>query len=492
MKTNKNSNTKKKNKLDFRSIKFNVWTSCLILTCLILGIMWFMQIFFLNNYYEKMKVTETEEAVSTISNSYKYDDNETFLSVLSKQIDESDISVKVVKNEDTIYSSVSDDAFTGEFSKIKNSLHNASPDQSSVALILKGEKTQRETWAYAGYLDASHSTVLYVLSPLYPVISTTTILKNQFAYSAFVSFILAAILAAITSALISKPINDLNEYAKELSNGEYGITFPTNYSYSEINELSDTLNKASAELEKSVNLQKDLMANVSHDLKTPLTMVKSYAEMIRDLSGDIPEKRNAHLQVIIDESDRLNKLVNDILTLSAVQAGTLELNVQKFSIKDLVSTLLQPYELLEQNEGYHIVFNCRQDVEVIGDPERIKQVVSNLLTNAIKYCGSDKEIYINIKHWGKRVHCEIVDHGQGIKADELPYVWERYYKSSTNHVRATKGSGIGLSIVKEILLAHNARFGVESKVGKGTTFWFELEVVPEEKKVKRSKHLLHR
>ena len=117
-------------------------------------------------------------------------------------------------------------------------------------------------------------------------------------------------------------------------------------------------------------------------------------------------------------------------------------------------------------------------MDVIGDPTRIKQVISNLITNAVKYCGEDKCIYVNVKKWGQKVHCEIVDHGQGIKAEELPYIWERYYKSSTNHVRSTTGSGIGLSIVKEILHAHNARCGVESKVGRGTTFWFELEVAP--------------
>ena len=226
-------------------------------------------------------------------------------------------------------------------------------------------------------------------------------------------------------------------------------------------------------------LQRDLIANVSHDLRTPLTMVKSYAEMIRDLSGDNPEKRNTHLQVIIDEADRLNTLVNDILTLSDVQAGTLELRIERFSIKDLVASVIQTYEVLKTNEGYKIQFNCRQDIDVVGDSARIKQVINNLLSNAIKYCGSDKKIFINVKKWGKRVHIEIVDHGQGIKPDELPYIWERYYKSSTHHVRATKGSGIGLSMVKGILTAHNARFGVESKVGRGTTFWFELEVAPE-------------
>lgn len=473
--------TKLKLKLNFKSIRFKVWMYFLIFTFVILFLIWFLQIFFLNNYYEKMKIVETQKTIATITDSYQHMNQEAFFDKIESQIDNDDIFVKVVSEKKEVFSSNDQIiAYKPELEKAQDSLSKISKDDSSIALTLQGEKTKRETWIYAGYLDASHDMTLYVVAPLYPVTSTIKILQNQLIYITLISLIFAFALSVYISSRISKPISRITDGATKLANGEYGITFPSNYAYSEINELANTLNKTSSELEKSVNMQKDLMANVSHDLKTPLTMVKSYAEMIRDLSGDNAEKRNAHLQVIIDESDRLNKLVNDILTLSAVQAGTLELNITKFSIKDLVASLLQPYELLKE-QGYHIMFNCRQDVEVIGDEERIKQVVSNLLTNAIKYCGEDKKIFVNIKKWGKRVHCEIVDHGQGIKPDELPYIWEKYYKSSTNHVRATKGSGIGLSIVKTILTAHNARFGAESKVGRGTTFWFELEVAPEPK-----------
>ena len=133
--------------------------------------------------------------------------------------------------------------------------------------------------------------------------------------------------------------------------------------------------------------------------------------MIRDLSGDNPEKRNGHLKVIIEEADRLNTLVNDMLTLSAMQSGTLNLNIRRFNIKEAIESVLQPYHLLEEREGYDIEFNCGHDVYVEGDEDKIKQVVSNLLTNAIKYCGEDKKIIVNVKRWGRKVHCEVVDHG---------------------------------------------------------------------------------
>jgi len=119
---------------------------------------------------------------------------------------------------------------------------------------------------------------------------------------------------------------------------------------------------------------------------------------------------------------------------------------------------------------------------VNGDQAKIKQVISNLLNNAIKYCGSNKTIFVSIRNLRGKMKCEITDQGMGIDPSELPYIWDRYYKTSTNHVRATTGTGLGLSIVKEILTMHNAKFGVTSEIGKGSTFWFEMSVVSKGKK----------
>lgn len=461
-------------------MKFKIWLYFLIFVIIVGILIWFLQVFSLNNYYEGMKIASNEATVSRILYSQKeYENDETkFINSLHDIVSEDDIFVKIAYDNAPIYSSSSQvELYKSETDKARDYLKSSS-EKEGVSLVLKGTKTNRQTWVYAGYMDKEHKSILYVVSPLYPVASTVKILQQQLVYVLILSLIISIGFAFFTSQKISSPIRKISENAKKLAVGNYGVIFDENYNYEEINDLARTLNRASIEIDKSFELQKDLISNISHDLKTPLTMVKSYAEMIRDLSGDDPIRRNAHLQVIIDESDRLNTLVNDILTLSAAQSGSLKLNIQSFSIAQLFSSVISTYDILQEQEGYTIMFNCRQDVDVIGDPTRIKQVISNLITNAVKYCGEDKCIYVNVKKWGQKVHCEIVDHGQGIKAEELPYIWERYYKSSTNHVRSTTGSGIGLSIVKEILHAHNARCGVESKVGRGTTFWFELEVAP--------------
>ena len=230
------------------------------------------------------------------------------------------------------------------------------------------------------------------------------------------------------------------------------------------------------------NRQKDLVANVSHDLKTPLTLIKSYAEMIRDLSGDNPKKRNDHLAVIIDESDRMANLVSDMSTVSLMSRHEMKLNMAPFDLIPLTAEILASYEVYVVQQGYDFRFSSPKEAPVYADRDRIAQVITNLTSNAIKYCGEDKVVIVNIKRTGRKYRIEVSDHGPGIKQEELPHVWDRYYKASSNYVRATTGSGLGLSIVKEILTLHKSDYGVISKEDKGTTFWFELDMAPAKSK----------
>ena len=339
------------------------------------------------------------------------------------------------------------------------------------------------TLAYARYLRKTedNEVYLYIFSPLYPVSSTVDILKNQLFYVTLITLIGAFSLAIYFANRISKPIKDLTTTAKDMGRGNYDVKFVGN-SYSEINNLAAALNTAAYELGNADARQKDLIANVSHDLKTPLTMIRSYAEMIRDLSGDNPEKRNTHLQVIIDESERMGHLVSDMATISAMQTKKIVLEKTAFDLSAVSASILASYDIYQEQDGYDFVFNAPKDCIVFADKDRIAQVISNLTNNAVKYCGEDKYIALTIRKVGRKYRLEVSDHGPGIKPEELPHVWERYYKTSTNYVRETSGTGLGLSIVKEILMLHNANYGVESKVGKGSTFWFELDMFKKERK----------
>lgn len=480
-------------KFDFRSIRFRVWLYFLGFTVIILVLIYFLQIFFINNYYEEMKINRTEESAQEMMSLLNSGNQDGFVAKANTVTEDNDVFVRLEKGEELLYPSVETLAYSSEIQDARSGLIAAAKNgHTTYTFTVLNDLKQKRTYIFAAYLGDSQEDILFVISPLYPVRSTVAILKNQFIFIIIIALMLAVLISYYLTTRITHPIRSINRAARRLAEGEYGTVFNVDQrGFSEIAELSSTLSKTSRELGKSAALQKDLMANVSHDLRTPLTMIKSYAEMIRDISGDKPEKREAHLQVIIDETDRLNTLVNDMMVLSQMQAGTMDIQMGTFGILEAIASIVAPYRLLEEEEGYDIRIQCREDYLVRGDEEKIKQVISNLVTNAIKYCGTDKQILINARRWGSRVHIEVIDHGVGIKPEELSHIWERYYKTSTNHVRTTTGSGLGLSIVKEILTLHNARFGAESKVGKGTTMWFELQIVEEQSTAAARPHLPH-
>ena len=477
---------KHKHRLDYRSITFKTWLYFILFTTFLMIILWFLQVLFLNNFYEVMKKDQTDAVVKNIKKAYKVKNSERFLDNIEEISDTHDIYIYIASFDgSTMYFKPSGDNtssryYANQIATVNEKLLESQED--SVSFTIEGTDDSKRILAYGNVLIAKNKTplIVYTFSPLWPVSSTIQILTNQLVYVTFIALLLACCVSFYLSGRITRPIRKIAHSAERLADGEYGIVFKGGH-YTEINNLADTLTRASIDLEKSDMLQKDLIANVSPDLRTPLTMIKSYAEMIKDISGNNPEKREEHLQVIIDEADRLNGLVNDLLTISRMQSGKMTLQRQNFNITEAAQMILNTYRIMEEEEGYHFQLNAPANFIVNGDEDKIKQVISNLFTNAIKFCGEDKTVIITLKKKGKFVVCRVEDHGVGIAAEELDHVWDRYYKASSNMVRATEGTGLGLSIVKEILTLHKVNFGVESTLGAGTTFWFELNYVKTEK-----------
>lgn len=490
-----------KNRFDRKSIRFKLWMSFITFAVVLIALIWFLQIFFLDNYYEEMKKAEVSKLATQIVDAYEEQDHDLFLLVdtlnsLASINEDVYIRVETVDGTtlispeyagpETIY------RYTRQIAQLRNELLKTEglPFVSRITHV-EGTASNAGIMSYACYLEqeevfgdffpeADPNYILYIISPLYPIKSTVSIMRHQLVYITIIAALIAFGLALYFANRISRPIKAITKSAAEMGRGHYGVQFKGG-TYTEINDLADTLTHASRELEKTDMYQKDLIANVSHDLRTPLTMIKSYAEMIRDLSGDNPPKREAHLTVIIEETDRLNALVTDMLNMSRLQNRTITLEHEDFDLKESVEALLSSYDLLCEQEGYQITCNAGDNLLVNGDQDKIKQVLSNLINNAVKYCGEDKEIIINLKKTGRKARCEVIDHGSGIAPDELSRVWERYYKSSAHHVRQVEGSGLGLSIVKEILNLHKADYGVNSKLGSGSTFWFEMELIKTKK-----------
>lgn len=309
--------------------------------------------------------------------------------------------------------------------------------------------------------------MVLIESEITPVDATVETLQIQLICVTAVMVLLGALLAFFIARSISKPVAAVNESAKELAKGNYGIRFDERGSR-EVQELAHTLNYAAQELSKVESLRQELLANVSHDLRTPLTMIQGYSEVMRDLPG---ENTPENVQIIIDETERLTNLVNDLLDLSRLEAGVVPLDKTRFNLTESIRAILKRYDKLAD---YSFPFEAERDVFVTADELKISQVIYNLVNNAVTYAGEDKTVSLRQTLENGRVRISVSDTGEGIPQDKLRDIWERYYKVDKEHKRAQVGTGLGLSIVKNILDLHGGAYGVESELGKGSTFWFEL------------------
>ena len=322
--------------------------------------------------------------------------------------------------------------------------------------------------------DESGRTYMILLnSALTPVDATVNTLKVQFYWIAGVMVIGALFLAILISKNISKPIQKMNASAKKLAEGRYDADFTVG-GYREIIELSQSLEDAADKLSKLDTLQRELVANVSHDLRTPLTLIKGYGEIMRDIPD---ESTPENIQVIVDEATHLSELVNDLLDLSRIRSGARVLERSVFNLTSTVLEVMTRYDKLVNANGYKIEFEAEKDVYIDADRMMIIQVVYNLINNAVNYAGDDKKVRVVQELKGNTVRITVIDNGEGIPPDKIDSIWDRYYKVDRVHKRAKVGTGLGLSIVKGSLEMHMATYGVESALGFGSRFWFELPVV---------------
>ncbi len=289
------------------------------------------------------------------------------------------------------------------------------------------------------------------------------------------ALVLCTFLSLILSYVLSKPMYKLSIAAKRVAEGERDVTFKIK-GYTEIQELSESLSFMSQQMIQADSLKRDLMANVSHDLRTPLTIIKAYAEMIKEVSGENKEKRDQHCSIIVSEADRLTNLVQDILDLSKIEvSGAQIMSMSDVNMSDLTANVVEKFLYLVEQEQYIIESDIEEGLMVYGDEKRLEQVVYNLIANAINYTGEDHKVSIKLYATKKnKVRFEVKDTGKGISEEDKIKVWQRYYRTSSSAKRQTKGTGLGLSIVKTILEAHRAKCGIDSIIGKGSTFYFEL------------------
>ena len=333
-----------------------------------------------------------------------------------------------------------------------------------------------DTIVYTKIVNAAdYSSIIMVSGNITPLNATTETLASQMRYIALFMIVAVAILTLLMYRHIAKPIIGITTNAKQLPQGKYTIDPKTNR-YKEAADLNNTLVQAANDIQKADKAKRDLISNVSHDLRTPLTMIGGYGEMMIDLPE---EKTDENIQVIVDETKRLNALVNDLLDMSRLQDGRIVLHKEVFDISALLKTQLQKYDVYRMQEGYTIESELLDTIYVNADKIRIEQVINNFLNNAVNYGGEAKHIIVREIKKENVVRIEVQDFGEGIDPEDLDNIWDRYYKVDKEHVRVANGSGIGLNIVKQLLELHGVPYGVKSSKGKGSTFYFEMPIEKE-------------
>ena len=473
----------------------------------VIGAMWLFQTFFMDSMYHTVKLrelhrgaSEMDEAIAAIHLTDTAEDTaeteeDTLRSTAASVAQESNVCVsvftirqgvalEVIREHSNAFCFIHNMLSSEQLSRIYGGIQNGGgsfEEEFAVASLFRPDGEDADADAMERTRSVIHAganadgDLLYIINmQIAPLNATVSVLRMQLILISVLMAVLGAGLAFALSAYFARPLTKMSGEASRLAMGDYEVHFDGG-NCRETVQLSETLNRAAQELSSLDKMQKDLVANISHDLRTPLTMISGYSEMIRDLPGEATPE---NMQVIIDETARLTSLVNDMLEVSRLQNGAIVLHPAQFDLTEVLRETIDRYSRLREREGYDIRFEGTVDepVYVNTDRERILQVVYNLVNNAVNYAGDDRQVIVRQEVADGNVTISVIDHGIGIPEDKLPLVWERYYKVHDFHKRANMGTGLGLSIVKNILVLANARFGVQSTPGSGSRFWFTLPI----------------
>ena len=457
----------------------------MIFSVVILAVLWMLQFLLLGSFYESMKLNEIKNIGDTIT--ARFDDTD-FHTIMDEYAFKNNLRIVLINesgqmtvNFDGFPTEItgshppggvtmfSHNSLTAALQKLKDSGEN------KICFIEENKKLDSKQSVYFAQVADKNGVVhyLYISSPIPAIDSTISVLKTQFYIISVVLLLLALVMAQWISKKMSKPIISLTKSAERLVKGELDATFYEE-GFTEIHQMASALNYATGELRNLDNYRRDFIANVSHDLKTPLTIIKLNGELIKDVSGNDSKKRNGHCDTIIKEADWLTDMVGEILLLSKLESGSESISKTEVNLSKCLTETLNSFNIMKDKGGYSFETDIEDNIIVSGDEQMLKRVFYNFISNAVNFTGEDKRIIISLKQIDKKVRFEAADTGDGIPEEQQSVIWDRYYKSKETHKRAVVGTGIGLSIVKNVLTLHNAEYGVISEAEKGSTFWFEL------------------
>ncbi len=468
-----------------KSIRGKIWAGMMLLVGMIIVILWLFQIIFLDQFYSFLEIGELKKSAGIMISSIENLDainqlqNEPeVLDELEEFIVKKQVSVEIIDADyNIVYQAAAGDNFMLP-GVMRESL------VETIESTMMGTETKTEiSHPKFGYKllmiglpvlnDKTVEGVMVLIMPAAAIEETVRILKIQLVIITFVLLFISLLVSYKLSKSLADPILKISRQAENYAAGKYNIRTDDGKK-DELGELAGRMNRMGEALAENDKLQKELIANVSHELRTPLTLIRGYAETIRDVTGENTQKREKQLGVIIEEAQRLGDMIEDILNLSKLQSGSLELIEEPFSLKEMLDVMKEHYELNPTGGTLLLEGVVELKGNLLGDKSKIQQVLYNLIGNAFRYSDKDMPVVVAVQQSKKTVRIEVRDQGDGIAQGDLPHIFERYYKGIHKDGRKSSGSGLGLAIVKSILEMHQSKYGVESELGKGSVFWFEL------------------
>lgn len=342
--------------------------------------------------------------------------------------------------------------------------------------------------------DAQRGTYILIRTSVESMRESADIASGFLLYAGLIVLVCTFVIISFTTRSFVRPINQLSTVAKSVSRLDFDVRY-TGDTNDEIGELGAAINAMSEKLEKTIvdlknanntlqndidqkvqidEMRKEFLSNVTHELKTPIALISGYAEGLKDCINDDPESRDFYCDVIIDESDKMNKMVKKLLTLNQIEFGRQIAEIERFDLAAVIRSVIASSDVLLKNKEIKLLCSMPERLDAWADEYMIEEVFTNYLTNAINHCDGEKVIDVKASVEGETVRVSVFNTGEPIPEEDIDKIWIKFYKVDKARSREYGGSGIGLSIVKAIMDAHNKPFGVIDH-SNGVEFWFELD-----------------
>lgn len=484
----------------------------LIISVLLLSI-GLLNNFGLRWFYQNEKVSEIKEAYLKIDNEvmkigssgqHIIDEsteesviNDSLKSIILDYSNKYNITIALVDSftNKAIYSSAREG--DGLISRIQDGfIGNQNQDilytNNNYTIIL--HKTMQNTSFIEGFGYCSDNQTMVIMSTPVASLKESVSISNRFLiYMAIIGFFITVIFTFIIAKMITYPILELAEISNKMGKLDFTAKYIGNRS-DEIQTLGLNMNYMSARLKKAIDelqeanellkedikrkeaideMRKDFIANVSHELKTPIALIQGYAEGLNEGLCEDEESRKYYTEVILDESEKMNKMVKQLLTLSSLESGNSILHKENFNLTSLIESVLGSISILIGEKNVNIEFDSDKEIFLNADEFKIEEVVTNYISNSIHHVSDSGEIKINVSDDGENITFSVYNTGNPIPEKDLNNIWEKFYKVDKAHSRAYGGSGIGLSIVKAIVEAHNGTVAVRN-ILDGVEFSFKI------------------